>query len=1089
MPACSPKCFFLPKGFQIDISKEHGNWLNVGEIIRSIQKPISIYVDEIVKALHEKLCKDLPPVAIGKCITPDDCNKKTKPSDLCTSCKPWFDKLNGLHENGNNPAWRNKITNNPSWHKNCNGAKWPDDHWEVAKFFMSALGSNLDTIKDHESTDISSLLNVLEWLNNVAFLGKTRVNVDVVRKLRSEVRNSWAHAPQQELSDEEMAQGFSIATDFLEDLETVWCHVENGKCLKHLKELETNKVTKVTESELQSLLLQHSLLDDIKEEITAEMEVEHSSDKNTIEENEEKLENLERALNECSQRMSEFKNFKDNMNEQFNRFAEDLKSFHAIPEDIHKIRNSIGQIRDDLAKMNERQKEERKPTSCLPDRLSNFTARDNEIGNVITSLVKEKKAVVSLHGGPGFGKTSIAIEVSHKLNENPNISVVFSQLTFATNVDEMIRQLCIDVGVNYEDDPKSSLILWLRKIESKVIFVMDNIDNLIHDKDIDPSHFYEFIRLLRKNSSQTCQIITTSRISYEIPELVTVEVKIEEMDDGACMKLLKNHCPGQDDEFLRELAKRCGKIPLAMCVAGPRVKEFKKPHELLQHLQQQPMKTLQSRKTNKYVDQAIKMSYQKCSDEDKKILIRLAVFEGSFGKDAAETVIEKDSLDAANILHGLVSQSLIKQLAEFRYSFHLLIKEFLVEQRNGENEMKKQAMRAELLMVEYYLKLGYHLTMESYSKDGYKESREALKEEAHHVQNVLEICCQKNELILECLAQSEVYTTSARHFSLFVRTIIPASIVNKFLQRCAEIANEKKQHAIKINFDCLLADNERVKSYSKPDIVEFNAKMEKIQEEFEAHYEDIKEDKSLCAQYYYQYGRYLLRKSDSHRGKEQSDLRREACKQLEESLRLRKNLTRTSSEKQRHAQIADEIFSLLRLGDARKKILGSKRADLEEAQKCYEEVIKLSQENLGEHELTASCYKGFGDLLLTKGKSKLAEEKYITAKKMRDDLDLNASKTHILLLSSLGRCLTINGQATEAIEILEGARDMAQKLSESDVSNVCKTKVYASLAIAYDTAGNNTDAVYYAEKALEFEEAIYDNSILEKLRKIVSNDV
>jgi tetratricopeptide (TPR) repeat protein len=614
---------------------------------------------------------------------------------------------------------------------------------------------------------------------------------------------------------------------------------------------------------------------------------------------------------------------------------------------------------------------------------------------------------------------------------------------------------------------------------------MDNIDNLIHDKDIDPSHFYEFIRLLRKNSNQICQIITTSRVSYEIPELVTVEVKVEEMDDGACMKLLKNHCPEQDDEFLRELAELCGKVPLAMCVAGPRVKEFKEPHELLQHLQQQPMKTLQSRKTNKYVDQAIKMSYQKCSDEDKKILIRLAVFEGSFGKDAAESVIEKDRLDAANILHGLVSQSLIKQLGEFRYSFHLLIKEFLVEQRNGENEMKKQAMRAELLMVEYYLKLGYHLTMESYSKDGYKESREALKEEAHHVQNVLEICCQKDELILECLAQSEVYTTSARHFSLFVRTIIPASIVNKFLQRCAEIAKEKKQHAIKINFDCLLADNERVKSYGKPDIVEFNAKMEKIQEEFKAHYEDIKEDKSLCAQYYYQYGRYLLRKSDSPRGEERSKLRREACTQLEESLRLRNNLTRTSPKKQKHARIADEIFSLLRLGDARKKIPSS----LEEAQKCYEEVIKLSQENLGEHELTASCYKGFGDLLLTKGKSKLAEEKYIIAKKMRDDLDLNASKTHILLLSNLGRCLTKNGQATKAIEILEGARDMAQKLSESDVSNVCKTKVYASLAIAYDSAGKNTDAVHYAKKALELEEAIYDKNTLKKLRKIVSNDV
>ena len=357
--------FFCPKAFQIDISKEHGNWLNVGELIRSVQKPISVYVDEIVQAFHEKLHKDL--LSVGKCSTPEDCNK-IKPSDLCKSCNSWFTKLAALHEKGKNP----------SWHKNCNSAKWPEDHWEVAKFFMPALGSSLTTVKDAESTDVPSLLNVLEWMKNGAFLGKIRVNVELTRKLRSEVRNTWAHAPKQELSDDEMAQGFSIATEFLENLEKVWSHEETGKCSEHLKDLKTRRVINVVESELQSLLLQRRFLNYIKEEIT-KIKVERLSDKSTIEEHEQKLKNLERALHECSQRMSNFESFKDNINKQFNNLAEDLKSFHAIPDDIHEIRDSIGQIPDDLAKMNKRQKEEQEPASCLPDRLPNFTAREAEI--------------------------------------------------------------------------------------------------------------------------------------------------------------------------------------------------------------------------------------------------------------------------------------------------------------------------------------------------------------------------------------------------------------------------------------------------------------------------------------------------------------------------------------------------------------------------------------------------------------------------------------------------------------------------------------------------------------------------------------
>ena len=1033
---------------------EHGNWLTVGELLRSIQKPISMYADEIVKAFHEKLCKDLLPV--GTCRNPEDCNKKTKPSDLCKSCKCWFKELKKSHEKGNNP----------SWHKNCKSAKWSEDHWEIAKFFMPVLGSNLSTVKDAEFTDLSSLLNVLEWIKDGAFLGKTRVNVDFVRKLRSQVRNTWAHAPQQELTDDETAEGFSIATDFFKDLEKVWSNAESGKCLEHLENLKSNGVTNVVECELQSLLLQRHLLNNFKDEIT-KMKVERSSDKSMIEEHEEKLKNLKRALNECFQRMSDFESFKENINKQFDNFAEELKSFRAIPQDIHEIRNSNGQIRDDLAKMNERQEEERELTSCLPDKLPTFTARKAETQRVIASLIEEEKAVVSLHGGPGFGKTAIAIEVSHKLNEDHNIPVVFSQLTTATTVDEMVRRLCRDVGIYHEDDPKSSLIVWLKNLKRKVIFVMDDIDNLLEDKTC----FYEFVRLMRKNSNQRCQIVTTSRTSCEIRELLIAEVEIEEMDDEACMELLRKQCPEREDEFLRRLAELCGNIPLAMCIAGSQVDDF------------EDLKTLECPESDQHVYRAINMSYEKCSEEEKETLVRLVVFEGSFSEDAAKAVIKKRNFDSTRNLKKLVRRSLIKQPTKHRYSLHLLIKHFLNDQQKGENEIadraREAAMRAEVLMVKYYLKLGHHLTTESYSKDGYKANREALKQEAHNIQNVLKICCQQKDPttsdISDRLAHSKVFTTSARFFSLFVRTIIPGSIVDEFLQRCADLAEERKQHGIKINFDCLLADQERSKSIGGSD-EDFNSKMEEIQKEFETHYEDLKEDKSLCAHFYYQNGRYLLRKSESHKGddqlEERLDLLNQGRKLLEKSLELRKALTGSS------AGTADEVFSLLHLGQVCKMISTSEnflgktnesKKSLEKAEKYYTEAKGLSETDLGDHELTAYCYKSLGDLFFKMKKPELAEKEYTTAKEMRENLGLDASKSHVFLVKNLGNCLTKCKRPNEAIELLESARDMAEKLAENDEPTDYKAKIYTSLAFAYNSLKDSENAVKYAKKALEFD--------------------
>ena len=731
---------------------------------------------------------------------------------------------------------------------------------------------------------------------------------------------------------------------------------------------------------------------------------------------------------------------------------------------------------------------EREPTSCLPDKLPIFTGREVEIQNVIALLKDEGKAVVSLHGGPGFGKTAIAIQVSHQLSEDHNIPVVFSQLTTATTIDEMVLRLCRDVGVNHENDPKSSLILWLKN-KKKVILVMDNIDNLLENK----TSFYGFVRLLRKNSNQNCQILTTSRMSFEIRELLTDKVQVAEMDGEECIELLKKQGSEEDDQFLRKLAELCGNIPLAMCIAGPLVNDFEDPDELLHYLEKQPMKTLECPESDQYVNRAINMSYEKCSDEDQEAFVRLSVFEGSFSEDAARVVTEKDELDTSRILKKLVSRSLIKQPTKHRYSIHLLIKYFLKDKQKSEERRLAAAMRAELLMVKYYLKLAHQLTMKSYSKDGYKDNREALKREVSNIQNVLKICSQQENPegsdISDCLAHSKIYTSSAKFFSLFVRTIIPGSIVDEFLQQCAKMAEARKQHAIKFIFDCVLAYQERSKTIGKTD-EDFNAKMEEIKKEFETHYKDLKEDKSLCAHYYSQYGEYLLRQAQSQNGKGKLLLQIQARDQLQKSLELRETLTGTSVGK------ADKIFSLLHLGNVCKFISGTERSlnrenevaidiPFKQAQKNYEEAVRLSQNDLGQHELTSWCYKNLGDLLLDN--PKLAEEKYTIAKSMRENLGLDASERHVLVLNNLGKCLRETDRVDEAIEVLESARDTAEKLAESDEPTLCKTKVYTSLAIAYNLVQEKSDAVRYAKKAMEFDriEKIIRKYEYAKLEKIL----
>ena len=75
---------------------------------------------------------------------------------------------------------------------------------------------------------------------------------------------------------------------------------------------------------------------------------------------------------------------------------------------------------------------------------------------------------------------------------------------------------------------------------------MNDVDSLLEDK----THgFYGFVHLLRKSSNQKCQIVTTSTTFCEIPNLTTDKVEVDEMDEKACMKLLKNICSQNNEKF------------------------------------------------------------------------------------------------------------------------------------------------------------------------------------------------------------------------------------------------------------------------------------------------------------------------------------------------------------------------------------------------------------------------------------------------------------------------------------------------------------------------------------------------------------
>ena len=97
-------------------------------------------------------------------------------------------------------------------------------------------------------------------------------------------------------------------------------------------------------------------------------------------------------------------------------------------------------------KLNVKRKLKEKPANRLHERLSTFTGRKKETKEIMSFLVEKNRGIISMIGDPGFGKSTMAVEVAHSLIEVDKITVIFSYLSTTLTMPEIVRLLCIDVG-------------------------------------------------------------------------------------------------------------------------------------------------------------------------------------------------------------------------------------------------------------------------------------------------------------------------------------------------------------------------------------------------------------------------------------------------------------------------------------------------------------------------------------------------------------------------------------------------------------------------------------------------------------------
>ena len=221
--------------------KEHKNWVMVGCALNIAKNGIAPLIQRKMEAWYQSLISSPPLQSLSLCTC--------APGSKCGNCDAWKKELKLLHSSGQ-LKWGNSDKN--QWGS-------PTGAWEIAKIFMSALGTRKKDVVNAETTDIGGLLNLLEWCSFI----QPPVSPTVVALARDQCRNHWAHAPKQELQDADVKTIFGYLYSLLND--PVFSSDKDAQnSSKDLQDLQTNGLVNVLDSEIKALcLLRQSLVADV----------------------------------------------------------------------------------------------------------------------------------------------------------------------------------------------------------------------------------------------------------------------------------------------------------------------------------------------------------------------------------------------------------------------------------------------------------------------------------------------------------------------------------------------------------------------------------------------------------------------------------------------------------------------------------------------------------------------------------------------------------------------------------------------------------------------------------------------------------
>ncbi|MFN8677968.1 MAG: LuxR C-terminal-related transcriptional regulator [Thermomicrobiales bacterium] len=338
----------------------------------------------------------------------------------------------------------------------------------------------------------------------------------------------------------------------------------------------------------------------------------------------------------------------------------------------------------------------------LPEPLTRFFGRDQDIAEASARLRSGQTRLLSLTGAGGVGKSRLALQIAAKLHDQLADGVVVVPLSAVSDAGLVLSSIMLAAGIEGEIDADPASLLRRRLAQQELLLLLDNFEQVT-------AACPALGDLLA--ACPNVRALVTSRVPLhlagehvlavapfpvpdipahpdaDLPALAATEAIALFCDRARAV------CPtfaltASNVRDVATICRRCDGLPLALELAAARMRLLA-PNDLAVRLEQRLPLLTDGRRDQpdrlRTMRHAIAWSYDLLNADQRRLFRQLSVFAGGFGISAVEHVAAPaPGALAVDLLGDLIDASLIQRIAGpgemARFSMLETIREYGLEQ-------------------------------------------------------------------------------------------------------------------------------------------------------------------------------------------------------------------------------------------------------------------------------------------------------------------------------------------------------------------------------------------------------------------------